>query len=253
MAGHSKWANIKHRKERQDKKRSKIWSKCSRAIITAARNGGGDPDTNLTLRYAIDEAKYANMPKDTIQRAIDKGAGSGQGESFEEIVYEGYGPAGTAIIIDALTDNKNRTVTEIRLLFKKAGGSMGNAGSVGYLFQTKGRIIVKAGELDDEALMEQVLEAGADDVELPEADAEERIATVLTDATEFQNVKDAIEKAGVEVMEAEIAKIPENTVAVEGDDARKVMTLIDGLEDSDDVQKVYSNADIPDDVLAEMG
>ncbi|MEL6739975.1 MAG: YebC/PmpR family DNA-binding transcriptional regulator [Planctomycetota bacterium] len=253
MAGHSKWANIRHRKDRQDKKRSKIWSKCSRAIITAARNGGPDPDTNLTLRYAIDEAKYANMPKDTIQRAVDKGAGSGQGDSFEEVVYEGYGPAGTAIIIDTLTDNKNRTVTEIRMLFKKSGGSMGNAGSVSYLFQTKGRVIVKADAMEDEALMDAALEAGAEDVELPEADAEERIATVLTDVGDFQGVKEALEAAGLEVIEAEIAKIPENTVAVVGDDARKALTLIDGLEDSDDVQKVYSNADIPDDVLAELG
>lgn len=245
MAGHSKWANIKHRKERQDAKRSKVWSKCSKALMAAARAGGGDPDTNLTLRYAIDEAKYANMPKDTIQRAIDKGAGAGQGDAFESITYEGYGPGGTAIIIDTLTDNKNRTVTELRTLFKKGGGSLGNAGTVAYMFQTKGQILVDASKVTEEQIMDLAIEAGAEDVQAPEADDDDAgFWTILTEATEFQQVKVALEEAGIEITEAQIAKIPGDTVAVSGEDAKKVVNLIEGIEDNDDVQSVYTNADI---------
>ncbi len=253
MAGHSKWANIRHRKERQDKKKGAMWSKCSKAIMAAARHGGPDPDTNLALRYAIDEAKYANMPKDTIKRAIEKGAGAGQGDDFQELTYEGYGPAGTAIIVDCLTDNNTRTVGDIRSIFKKAGGSMGNTGSVSYMFQTKGQIIVAAQGVDEEKLMEVALEAGAEDVQPPEPDGDDAGAfTIITAPTEFQGVKDAIEAAGLEIAEATIAKIPDTTIAVAGDDARKVMNLLDALEDNDDVQKVYSNADIPDDVLQSL-
>ncbi|RNC81926.1 MAG: YebC/PmpR family DNA-binding transcriptional regulator [Phycisphaera sp.] len=245
MAGHSKWANIRHRKERQDSKRSKIWSKCSKALMAAARAGGPDPDTNLTLRYAIDEAKYANMPKDTIKRAIDKGAGSGQGDSYESITYEGYGPGGTAIIIDTLTDNKNRTVTEIRTLFKKGGGSLGNAGTVAYMFQTKGQILVDAAKVSEEQIMDLAIEAGAEDVQAPEADDDDAgFWTIITEATGFQQVKVAIEEAGIEITEAQIAKIPDDTVAVAGEDAKKVVNLIEGIEDNDDVQSVYTNADI---------
>ena len=247
MAGHSKWANIKHRKERQDKKRSKVWSKCAKAIMVAARAGGPDPDSNLTLRYAIDEAKYASMPKDTIKRAIQKGAGAGEGDSYESIIYEGYGPAGTAIIIDTLTDNKNRTVTDIRTIFKKCGGSLGNSGAVAYLFQTKGQIIVDASKVDEDTIMEHAINAGADDVESPEAsDDDAGFWTVLTEPAEFQQVKVALEEAGIEIAEAQIAKIPMDVVAVTGEDAQKVINIIDTIEDNDDVQCVFTNAEIED-------
>ena len=251
MAGHSKWANIKHRKERQDKKKGKIWSKCSRAIIAAARAGGPDPDTNLTLRYAIDEAKYANMPKDTIKRAIDKGAGSQGGEDFVEATFEGYGPGGTAIIVDTLTDNNTRTVSDVRTIFKKGGGNMGNSGSVAFLFQTKGQIMIEASKTTEDQIMELAIEAGAADVQPPED--EDGVWTVLTEPTEFNAVKEAIEGAGIEIADAEIAKIPDNTVELRGDDARKLLNLVEALEDNDDVQKVFTNAEIPDDELAAMG
>jgi YebC/PmpR family DNA-binding regulatory protein len=247
MAGHSKWANIRHRKERRDKKRSKIWSKCSKAIMAAARTGGPDPDSNLALRYAIDEAKYANMPKDTIKRAIDKGAGSAGGDAFENITYEGYGPAGVAIIVDALTDNKTRTVGDVRNAFKKLGGSMGNSGSVAFLFSTKGQILIEATKTTEEQIMELAIEAGAEDVEAPDSD--EGYWTILTEITEFIAVKEAIENAGIEISEAEITKLPADTVEVTGDDAQKVFNLIEALEDNDDVQKVYSNADIDESAL----
>ncbi|GAB4387260.1 MAG: YebC/PmpR family DNA-binding transcriptional regulator [Phycisphaerales bacterium] len=255
MAGHSKWANIKHRKAAQDKKRGKIWTKCSKAIMAAARSGGPDLDTNLALRYAVDEAKYANMPKDTIQRAIDKGAGNTSGEDFKPVVFEGYGPGSTAIIVEGLTDNNTRTVNEIRSIFNKLGGNMGNSGSVAFMFQTKGQIILDAGKHSEEQVMEAALEAGAEDVRAPEGatDDEPGVWTVLTDPTEFQQVKDALEKAGLEIMEAEIARIPETTVLVKGEDARKLLALIEALEDNDDVQKVFSNADIPAEEMANLG
>ena len=245
MAGHSKWANIKHHKARMDAKRSKIWSKCSKALMAAARAGGPDPDMNLSLRYAIDEAKYANMPKDTIQRAIQKGAGAGAGDDYETVVYEGYGPAGTAIIVDALTDNRTRTVTDVRTIFKRAGGTLGNSGSVAFLFSTKGRIIIDASKVSEEQIMDLAIEAGAEDVQSPEADGDDAgFWTVLTEATDFQQVKSAIEEAGIEITEAQIAKIPADTVPVAGEDAKKVFNLLEALEDNDDVQAVATNADI---------
>jgi YebC/PmpR family DNA-binding regulatory protein len=254
MAGHSKWANIKHRKAAQDKKRGKIWSKCSKAIMAAARSGGPDIETNLALRYAVDEAKYANMPKGRIQRAIDKGAGNAGGEDFKPVVFEGYGPGSTAMIIDGLTDNNTRTVNEIRSIFTKLGGNLGTSGSVAFMFQTRGRIILDASKYDEERVMEAALEAGADDVQAPEGATDDDAGawTILTDPTEFQQVKDALEKSGIEILEAEIARIPETSVEVRGDDARKLMNLIEALEDNDDVQKVFSNADIPAEELAGM-
>jgi YebC/PmpR family DNA-binding regulatory protein len=254
MAGHSKWANIRHRKERQDKKKGKIWSKCSKAIMVAARAGGGDPETNLALRYAIDEAKYANMPKDTIKRAIEKGSGEAGGAEFQQLIYEGYGPGGTALIIDALTDNNTRTVGEVRSIFKKGGGSMGNAGTVAFMFNIVGQIYIDANTYDEEKVMDAALEAGAEDVQAPEADGDDKgVWTIVTVPTEFQRVKDELESAGFEIMEAEITRIPENTVPVGGDDVRKVMNLIDALEDNDDIQKVYSNADFDSEELAKLG
>ncbi len=252
MAGHSKWANIRHRKDRQDKKRGTQWSKCSRAIIAAAREGGPDPDTNLTLRYAIDEAKYANMPKDTIERAIKKGAGAGSGENFLPARYEGYGPNGVAILVDTLTDNKTRTVSEVRSIFNKRGGNMGNAGSVAFMFETKGQILIAATATSEDALMETAIEAGAEDVQNPEGDEGEGFWTVFTGPTEFQSVKESIEKAGIEITEAEIAMIPTNTVTLGADDAQKLMNLVEALEDNEDVQKVYTNADFADDALDAM-
>lgn len=254
MAGHSKWANIKHRKAAQDKKRGKLWSKCSRAIMAAARNGGGDPDTNLALRYAIDEAKYANMPKDTIQRAIDKGAGSGGGENFQEVSYEGYGPAGVAVIVDGITDNLTRTVGDVRAIFKKAGGSLGQSGSVAFQFETRGRILIPAAGVTEDALMEIALEAGAADVAPPEGATPEEPGfwTVYAEPTAFQRVKDAIDQSPLTIEEAAIAKIPTNTVEIALEDAQKLMNLIDALEDHDDVQHVYHNADISDEVAAAL-
>lgn len=254
MAGHSKWSNIKHRKERQDNKKGKIWSKCSKAIMVAARMGGGDPETNLALRYAIDEAKYANMPKDTIKRAVAKGSGDTSGADYQDVTYEGYGPGGTAILILSLTDNNTRTVGDVRNIFKKKGGSMGNAGTVAFMFNTKGQIIIDASKYDEDTIMDQALEAGADDVQAPEGADEENpgVWTVLTDPSDFLAVKEALEASGIEILEAEIARIPENSVAVTGEDVRKVMNLIDALEDNDDVQKVYSNADFDAAELANM-
>jgi YebC/PmpR family DNA-binding regulatory protein len=254
MAGHSKWSNIKHRKERQDNKKGKVWSKCSKAIMVAARMGGGDPETNLALRYAIDEAKYANMPKDTIKRAVAKGSGDTSGADYQDVTYEGYGPGGTAILILSLTDNNTRTVGDVRNIFKKKGGSMGNAGTVAFMFNTKGQIIIDASKYDEDTIMDQALEAGADDVQAPEGADEENpgVWTVLTDPSDFLAVKEALEASGIEILEAEIARIPENSVAVTGEDVRKVMNLIDALEDNDDVQKVYSNADFDAAELANM-
>jgi len=255
MAGHSKWANIKHRKERQDKKKGKVWSKCSRAIIAAARAGGPDPETNLALRYAIDEAKYENMPKDTIQRAVDKGAGAGAGDSYEEVPYEGYGPNGVAILVDALTDNRTRTVGEVRHIFSKHGGNLGNTGCVSFIFQTKGQILVDASSADEETLMEHALEAGAEDVEPPEPEDDDHPGywTIVTDPSEFVAVRQRLEAAGVRIEQAHITKIPDNTVSLNAEDARKLLNLVEALEDNDDVQKVYTNADIPDDALAAAG
>ncbi len=254
MAGHSKWANIRHRKDRQDKKKGTLWSKCSKAIMAAARQGGPDPDTNLTLRYAIDEAKYANMPKDTIKRAIEKGAGASGGEDFATITYEGYGPGGVAILVDALTDNKTRTVGDVRNIFNKGGGNLGSSGAVAFMFETKGRILVGADKIGEEEIMEKALESGADDVQPPEDPTQDEpgVWTILTPATEFLSVKDSLERAGVPIEDAEVAKIPGNTVEVTGSDVRKLMNLIDALEDNDDVQKVYTNASIADEELAEI-
>ena len=248
MAGHSKWANIRHRKERQDKKRGKIWSKCSKAIMVAARQGGGDPDTNLALRYAIDEARYANMPKDTIQRAVEKGSGAAEGEGFAEITYEGYGPGGVAIIVEALTDNRTRTVNDLRYIFSKAGGTMGNAGNVAFMFETKGRIFIEAGKTTEEQLMDAALEAGVPELEAPdsggESDPDEPGYWVLTtERTDYHAVRHALEQANIEVSEGGIEKIPTMYAKSTPEEAKRLMNLIDAIEDNDDVQKVYHNLD----------
>ena len=247
MAGHSKWANIKHRKARQDSKRSKMWSKCAKAIMVAARNGGGDPAMNLALRYAIDEAKAANMPKDTIENAVKKGSGELEGVNYESVIYEGYGPAGVAIMLDILTDNRNRTAGEIRKIFDRGNGNLGTTGCVAYIFSSKGQLYIDKAQADEEKLMELALEAGAEDI------ADEDEAWLVTcEPTDFMTVREAIEKAGIEIASAEVTMIPGNTVEVADDDARKVVNLIDQLEDHDDVQKVHTNADISDDVMAAL-
>ena len=248
MAGHSKWANIKHRKARQDAVKGKLWSKCSRAIIIAAKNGGGDPEMNLTLRYAIDDAKAANMPKDNIEKAIKKGAGElDSGESYQEIRYEGYGPGGVAVIVDCLTDNVNRTAPEMRKIFEKGGGNLGKPGAVAFGFASKGVIVIEADKVDEEKLMEIVLEAGAEDV------AESGGALEVTcEPANFIPVRQALETAGIGPDSAELTMIPANTIACDEDLAGKVMRLVDTLEDHDDVQNVYHNAEIDDEVMAKL-
>jgi len=248
MAGHSKWANIRHRKGRQDAKRSKVWSKCSRAIIVAAKAGGGDPAMNHTLRYAIDEAKAQSMPKDTIQEAIDKGTGGGNGADYEEIMYEGYGPNGVAIMLEVLTDNRNRTASELRRIFEKGGGNLGATGCVAYNFEKKGEIYVEKTKADEERLMELALEAGAEDI-ADEGDA----WRIATDPPSFISVKDVLGTAGIEPASASLSMVASTTVECIGADAEKVMRLIETFEDHDDVQKVHTNVDIPDEEMAKLG
>jgi YebC/PmpR family DNA-binding regulatory protein len=245
MAGHSKWANIKHRKAAVDKKRGKMWSKCSRAIIVAARQGGGDPKFNTTLRYAIDDAKAANMPKDTIEKAIKRGSGEVGGESYENVRYEGYGPSGVAMIVDCLTDNPNRTAPELRLIFEKAGGNLAKPGAVAFNFSQCGVIHIESSKAAEDALMELALEAGADDVTDVDGAWE-----VSCEPSRFQQVKEAIQAAGIEPDSAEITMVPSSMAACDAATGARVLKLIETLEDNDDVQKVYSNADIPDAVLA---
>ncbi|MDX1682492.1 MAG: YebC/PmpR family DNA-binding transcriptional regulator [Phycisphaeraceae bacterium] len=247
MAGHSKWANIKHKKAREDAKKGKIWSKCARAIIVAAKEGGGDPETNLSLRYAIDEAKSANMPKDTIENAIKKGTGELQAESYERMVYEGYGPNGVAFIVDTLTDNKNRTAPQMKKIFEKYGGNLGTSGCVSYGFQSRGEVLVSKEAADEETVMAAALEGGAEDV----ADADDSWQ-VLCDPSDYQAVKEAIEEADLPIEKSGVTMLPNTTVLCEGRDAEKVLELYEALEDHDDVQKIYANFDVPDETLAAM-
>lgn len=252
MAGHNKWSKIKHRKAVVDKRRGKVWTKVSKAIIVAAKHGGPDPASNLSLRYAIDEARYANMPRDTIERAIQKGAGGGDTGSYETVRYEGYAPGGVAVIVDALTDNRTRTVGDVRLAFGDHSGNLGNSGCVAYLFDHRGQITLDGGNATEDRLMEVAAEAGADNIE-PAGDDDERAWLVSTSPAQFQAVKDALEKAGFSITDAQLAMVPQNRVEVRGDTAREVMELVESLEELDDVQKVYSNADIPDDEIARLG
>ncbi|MBX3376032.1 MAG: YebC/PmpR family DNA-binding transcriptional regulator [Phycisphaeraceae bacterium] len=267
MAGHSKWHNIKHRKAAVDKKRGKIWTKCAKAIIVAAKTGGPDPASNLSLRYAIDEARYANMPRDTIERAIKKGAGELGGDNYEPVRYEGYGPGGVAIIVDALTDNRTRTVGDLRLAFGKYGGNLGNSGCVGYMFEAKGQIIVSTIQHDEsdrkakpiprgelsEKIMEAAINAGADDIEEPETGEEESQWTILTPVPAFQPVKEALEAAKIKIAEAQIAMVPTMRTQVRGEDAKRLLALIDAVEDLDDVQKVWANFDLDESEVAALG
>ncbi|OAN28249.1 YebC/PmpR family DNA-binding transcriptional regulator [Pseudomonas oryzihabitans] len=248
MAGHSKWANIKHRKERQDAKKGKIFTKIIRELTVAARQGGGVPADNPRLRLAVDKALTANMTRDTIDRAIARGVGAGEGENVEELTYEGYAPSGVAIIVEAMTDNRNRTAAEVRHAFNKCGGNLGTDGSVAYLFERKGQISYAPG-LDEDVLMEAALEAGADDV----VANDDGSIDVFTSFADFIAVNEALTAAGYKADEAEVTMIPSTSATLDLDTAQKVLKLIDMLEDLDDVQNVYSNADIPDDIMAQLG
>lgn len=239
MAGHSKWANIQHRKGRQDEKRGKVWTRIIREIIVAARHGGGDVTANPRLRLAIDKAKAANMPADTIKRNIDKATGSLEGVNYEEIRYEGYGIGGAAIIVDTMTDNKVRTVAEVRHIFSKHGGNLGTEGSVAFQFKHCGQLVFAPGTSEDK-VMEVALETGAEDVITDEDGAIE----VLTAPADFEAVKNALQSAGLHPEVAEVTLRAENTVALAGEDAQKMQKLLDMLEDQDDVQNVYHNAEL---------
>ncbi len=247
MAGHSHSANIARRKNAVDAKRAKIFSKCAKAVMSAVRQGGPDPDANLKLRYAIEKAKAENMPKDNIERAIKRAAGEGGGE-LEELNYEGYAPGGIALIVTCLTDNRNRTAPDIKYIFEKRGGNMGAQGSVAFLFDFRSTFVVETGDKDEEAVLEAALEAGADDVEY-----DDELATVYAPATDFLQVKEGLEQAGFTFLSAETGYVPQNRVAVASkEDAKKVLNLVDALEDNDDVQSVYANYDIPGDWLDEL-
>ena len=247
MAGHSKWANIKHRKAAQDAKRGKIFTKLIRELTVAAKLGGPVPADNPRLRAAVDKALTANMTRDTIDRAIARGAGSNDADNMEELTYEGYGAGGVAVLVEVMTDNRNRTVAEVRHAFNKSGGNLGTDGSVAYLFTRRGQISYAA-DADEDALMEAALEAGAEDI----LNNDDGSIDVLTAFEEFGAVKDALDAAGFVSEAAEINMIPATTTSLDLDTAQKVIQLIDMLEDLDDVQNVYSNADIPDDVLEQM-
>jgi YebC/PmpR family DNA-binding regulatory protein len=241
MAGHSKWANIKHRKARQDAARGKVWSRCSKAIIVAAKAGGGDPSMNLTLRYAIEDARAENMPKDNITRAIKRGTGeSGENVEYTAVRYEGYGANGVAFVVDTLTENVNRTAPQIRSIFDKAGGNMGKPGSVSFGFDEVSLVIVPAEGLDEEKAMEIALEAGAEDVQTPEGAFE-----ITGPPAACYAIRDAFVDAGVEPSSFERTMIPQNEVACDLDTAKKVLRLFDALDEHDDVQKVYHNGDLP--------
>ncbi len=247
MSGHSKWSTIKRKKGALDAKRGKIFTKLIRELQTAARIGGGDPDTNPRLRLVVDKAKQANMPKDNIQRAIDKGAGGGEGESFDEVVYEGYGPGGAAIFIETLTDNKNRTVADVRHVLSKNGGNLGASGSVAYLFEKRGLLSFERDGVDGDALMEAALEAGADDI----VESDDAIDVVTTPG-DFESVKTAVAEAGFEPANAEVTMEASTKVALTGKDAEQMLRLADALEDLDDVQNFYANFDISDEELAQL-
>lgn len=248
MAGHSKWANIKHKKAANDKKRAKVWTKIIREITVAAREGQtSDPNAHPRLRLAVDKALGANMPKDTIERACKRGAGETEGANYEEIRYEGYGPGGIAVLVDTMTDNRNRTVSEVRHAFTKAGGNLGTDGSVAYMFNKVGVITYEPGA-DEDTIMEVALEAGAEDV----ISDEDGSVEVLTSPEEFTAVNAALKEAKLEAMDAEVVMRADILTALDNDTAEKLLRMIDVLEDLDDVQEVYSNADIPDEVLENM-
>jgi YebC/PmpR family DNA-binding regulatory protein len=240
MAGHSKWANIQHRKKAQDAKRGKIFTRMIREITVAAREGGGDPDSNPRLRLAVDKANGANVPKDNIERAIKKATGELEGVDYEELRYEGYAPGGVAVMVDCLTDNRNRTVSEVRHAFNKHGGNLGTEGSVAFQFDKKGVITFGPGTGEDK-VMEAALEAGAEDI----VNHEDGAIEVLAAPEDFEAVRDGLKAAGLEFEEAEVTERPNNLIEVDADTGKQVLNFLDVLEDLDDTQNVWSNADIP--------
>ncbi|MBI3328709.1 MAG: YebC/PmpR family DNA-binding transcriptional regulator [Nitrospinae bacterium] len=247
MSGHSKWSSIKHKKAAQDARRGAMFTKVIKELTVAARLGGGDADMNPRLRTAVLKAKAVNMPQDNIQRAIMKGTGELPGVSYEEMTYEGYGPGGVAVILSAVTDNRNRTVAEVRKIFSKNGANLGEAGCVAWMFQKKGLIVVEKEKIDEDELLTIALDAGAEDVR-----AGDGIYEVVTAVEDFEPVKQAIAAKGVELSTSEISMIPQSTVRLEGNQARQLLKLMEELEDHEDVQNVYGNFDIPDEVLAEV-
>lgn len=248
MAGHSHWAKIKRAKASNDAKRGRVWSKLARRIIVAAKTGGGDPDDNLTLRYAIDDAKAANMPNDTIDRAIKKGTGGLDGTSYEQVIYEGYGPGGTAFIVDCLTDNRNRTAPEMRKFFEQAGGQLGTTNCVAWMFANKGTFAIAADADDEDTLMELAIEAGADDVQ-----RDGYLYEIITDPAAFGAVREALAGAGIETVSAEVGLVADTQVELDAEKARQAISLYEKIEDHDDVQNVYTNFEVPEELLAEMG
>ena len=245
MSGHSKWSSIKHRKGAADAKRGKIFTKLIKEITVAARMGGsGDPDANPRLRTAIVAAKAENMPKDNIERAIKKGTGELEGVSYEESTYEGYGPGGAAVFVESLTDNKNRAVADIRHIFNKCGGNLGENGCVAWMFDKKGYIVVKRSAVEEEVLMEVALEAGAEDVREDDTSFE-----VITSPEDFEAVKAAIDKKKIPTIDAEVTMLPQNTTDLKGKEAEQMVRMMEMLEDCEDVQKVYTNADIPEELM----
>ena len=248
MSGHSKWSQIKRKKGVADAKRGQVFTKLIKEITIAARLGGGDPEGNARLRTAIAAARAENMPKDNIERAIKKGTGELAGVSYEEFMYEGYGPGGTAILVEAMTDNKNRTSAEMRYIFTRSSGNLGEAGCVAWMFHKKGYIVVEKGAIDEDKLMEVALEAGADDIEESEKEYE-----VNTDPQNFEAVKKALEGAGIKYQLAELTMYPQTTVTLDEKNGEQMLRLMEQLEDHDDVQKVYANFDIPESVMEQLG
>lgn len=249
MAGHSKWANIKHRKQKQDKKRGKLFSKLSKKIAVAAREGGGDPEMNADLAFAIDKAKDNDMPKDNIERAIKRGTGDLEGVEYKQFNYEGYGPGGVALFLDIMSDNRNRTASEIRHILSEHGGNLGEAGCVAWMFERKGQIIIdmESTDLNQEEVMMEAIESGAEDI-----DTEDNIVTVYTETNAFQNVKKALKEKGFEFVESDLAMVPNNIIKLNKSDAKKLLRLMDELEDHDDIQEVYSNFDIPGEIMEKI-
>jgi YebC/PmpR family DNA-binding regulatory protein len=246
MSGHSHWATIRRAKAANDARRGRLWSKLAKRIIVAAKTGGGDPDENLTLRYAIDDARSANMPNDTIQKAIKKGTGELAAENYEEVVYEGYGPGGVAFLVESLTDNRNRTASQMRKAFERAGGQLGAMNCVAWMFEKKGTFVISADAADEDTLMEIALEAGADDVTV-----DGDLFEITCQTGVFSDVKKALADREIETVSAEIAMVPTSTVTVDGEKARQVLKLMEAFEDDDDVQHVYANFEVPDDIMAE--
>ena len=248
MSGHSKWASIKHKKGAVDAKRGKVFTKLIKEITVATRLGGKDPDSNSRLRVAIAAAKAENMPKENIERAIKKGTGELEGSNYEEVTYEGYGPGGVAVLIEVLTDNKNRAVADVRHLFERSGGNLGESGCVAWMFSQKGLIVFQKDQVEEEMLFELALEAGADDIKEDEKELE-----VITEPSSFEKIKTAIENAGIRYTLAEITMIPKTTVKIDDKHAQQMLTLMENLEDNEDVNHVYANFDISDEVMEAIG